>query len=799
MIAWILLAVAVAAGAGVAAYLSHRLGFAEARAAELAGDLDLLNRRLAALPLALARWRPEGGLVPLTDGAGHPVGALASAETAGQMAAHAAETADGPVHLTAPDGGRTLQLAAVADPVAPGSTLLLATNISALVGRLDHANSQIEALTAALQGLQCRFARLEAMLDTADAPTWLRDGEGRLVAVSSGYARRVDASVDDVLAGQVELLSGPVHDAATALAAAARRAGGPVRESHHTVIGGERRSLMVTETAETDPRLVAAGVATRGVAVDVTATDDARADLERHRAATTEMLETLRSAIAVYGPDQHLTFYNQAYAALWQLDEAWLETRPTLVDVLEVLRERRRLPEYTDFRAFRDEQTRLFQSLIDPVEDLMHLPDGTTLRSVVAPHPLGGLMFVQEDVTSELTLERNYNTLIAVQRESLDNLAEGLAVFGGDGRLQLSNPAYARLWRLDADLLAGRPHVREVLDAAHGLYSHDGTWQEMREGLVGHALDRETTRMRLNRADGTVIDYRTVPLSDGSVLNSYQDVTDSVTIEQALRASNRALETADRLKSEFIANVSYQLRTPLNAILGFAEILTNQYFGSLNERQLGYAASIADASRQLLSLINDILDIATIEAGYMELAVGEVDVPHLLQGVYDLARDWAGAQQLTLEMDCPGDFGSIEGDERRLKQAIYNLVSNAVKFTPEGGRIRLSAVRHDDGVVLAVSDTGVGISAADHERVFGRFERAKAAGRRGGAGLGLSLVKSIIELHGGSVALESVPGRGTTVSCVLPLRVPVSDAAVPAAPVPQASSPALRAVGEASG
>ncbi|MCB1967081.1 MAG: PAS-domain containing protein, partial [Candidatus Accumulibacter sp.] len=459
-----------------------------------------------------------------------------------------------------------------------------------------------------------------------------------------------------------------------------------------------------------------------------------------------------------------------------------------------------KLPARANYAEWRAEELSYYLDIDGVKEDTWSLPDGLTLSVTRQRHPMGGLLLLFKDITGELELQTKFNAIMKTQASTLDNLHEAVAVFGGDGRLQLSNPAYARLWRLDTDLLAGRPHVRDVLDAAHDLYRHDGTWQEMREALVGHALDRETTRMRLNRADGTVIDYRTVPLSDGSVLNSYQDVTDSVTIEQALRASNRALETADRLKSEFIANVSYQLRTPLNAILGFAEILANQYFGSLNDRQLGYAGSIADASRQLLSLINDILDIATIEAGYLELAVGEVDVSHLLQGVYDLAREWAGNQQLTLELDCPADFGTIEGDERRLKQALYNLVSNAVKFTPEGGRICLSAAHHGDGVALAVSDTGVGISAADHDRVFGRFERAKAAGRRSGAGLGLSLVKSIIELHGGSVALESVPGRGTTVSCHLPMRVPVGEAAVPAVarPVPaQASSPALRAAGEA--
>ncbi len=421
----------------------------------------------------------------------------------------------------------------------------------------------------------------------------------------------------------------------------------------------------------------------------------------------------MRSAIAIFGPDKRLKFHNQAYVQLWGFDETWLETQPSLGEMLEHLREHRRLPETANFPAFKKSQLALFTSLIEPREDLLHLPDGTALRSVVTPHPFGGLLFVLEDVTTALMLERNYNTLMEVQRESLDNLAEGIAVYGSDGRLKLFNPAFTKIWALDPAELDGQPHIGEVLDRTERFYQYDGDWAIKREEMIAWALDRQETKGRLQRADGSILEYNTMPLPDGAVLNSFLDVTDSAKVEQALRASNQALETADRLKSEFIANVSYQLRTPLNAIMGFAEILDKQYFGPLNPRQIEYTGSIVDASRRLLALINDILDVATIEAGYMALELKRVEVEHLLRSVYDLTRDWAAKQSLTIAIECRPSVGMIEADERRLKQVLYNLVSNAVKFTPPGGSIALAAQRNgEDRVELIVRDTGIGIPQA---------------------------------------------------------------------------------------
>jgi signal transduction histidine kinase len=237
-------------------------------------------------------------------------------------------------------------------------------------------------------------------------------------------------------------------------------------------------------------------------------------------------------------------------------------------------------------------------------------------------------------------------------------------------------------------------------------------------------------------------------------------------VERALRERNEALETAGRLKSEFIASVSYQLRTPLNAVIGFAEILTNQYFGDLNPRQLDYSRSILASSHQLMSLINDILDLATIEAGYMVLETGRVEVFEMLQAVLTLTRERARSRGLQLELHCPSDIGAIAADERRVKQALFNLVSNSIKFTPPGGAISIEADRREGELLLIVADTGIGIPQSEHGRVLEKFERGP---RQSGAGLGLSLVKSLIEMHGGTVTIESAVGRGTRIICRLPV------------------------------
>ncbi|MFM9842251.1 MAG: ATP-binding protein [Dongiaceae bacterium] len=619
--------------------------------------------------------------------------------------------------------------------------------------------TEVSQVAAAATVIANEKDRLQAALDVMPMPVWLRRNDLSIEYCNKAYAQGVEAMRPQVVEKGIELMGGT---GSRDMARKALEENKPQSDDKHVVLRGDRRLMTVTEMP-----LIGGGVV--GYAADKTALDEAQGELKRHVRAHADVLESLSTAVAIFNADGKLRFYNSEYSKQFGLEEEFLTSEPTLNEVLEALRERRRIPEYADFPKYKRELMRELFALLHPMEELLHLPDGSTLRMVAAPHPLGGVTISYEDVTDTLRLERSYNTLIQVQRETLDHLYEGIAVFGSDGRLKLSNPAFARIWGLEPQLLENEPHVALIVDAIRRFFAQGPFWGRLRNRIIGRVADRDARSGRIERTDGSVLIFSSLPLADGGCLYTYLDVTDSTRVERALRERNAALEAADRLKSEFIANVSYELRTPLNAIIGFAEMLDQRYFGELNERQSEYSRNILEASNRLLTLINDILDVATIDAGYLQLECGPVNVQELLSGVGMLAGERARSRDINFSIQANGDLGTIVADERRLKQALYSVISNGLKFTPPSGSIVLGATRNDGHVEFRVTDTGIGIDPEYHAAVFEKFARVSSQGRSFGMGLGLALVKKLIELHGGRVELDSEPGQGTTITCFVPV------------------------------
>ena len=747
----------------------------KARAEKLLAELDRERALVETSPEAIICWDTGSGEQKLSAAAlrilGCAVSDPVSADTVAALAAEddrsglrdavAALIADGAefdMRFDAPAEKR-FELSGRAIQQDAGKPL-------AILWIRDDTPAAIE--TAEAQRIGDGFRKL---LDSFPFPVWRRGRWLDFEYVNPAYRKAVEAPEDADPDAVAELAAGALPDRGRAIAARAAETRDRQTETHYIVAAGDRRLMELTEAP------IGADGAIGGFAIDRTEIVEVREELARHIASHEDVLHNLGTAIAIFGADRRLEFYNTAYTKLWDLEEAFLDTRPSLGEILEQGREARKIPEHANFPEFKAGRNALFTSLIDPIEELVHLPDDKTVRSVVAPHPFGGLLMTWEDVTASLAMERSYNTLIAVQKETLDNLYEAVAVIGGDGRLQLSNPAFGRIWQLTEDELATAPHISEIVEHMRD-FLDQGNWAEQKSDLINLLSDRGGQSGRLERADGSVIDFATVPLPDGAMLLSYVDVSDSHRVEHFLRERNEALETADRLKSEFIANVSYELRTPLNTIIGFSEILTGEYFGDLNDRQSEYSKGILESSQRLLSLINDILDLATIESGQMSLELETVDVYGMMRSVLGLTQERVLRKSLTLDFDCPEDIGMITADERRLKQALFNILSNSVKFTPDNGEITGSARRVEDHIVITFTDTGIGIPAEDHDRIFGRFERGhNAEARRSGAGLGLSLVQSFISLHGGDVGLESEPGVGTKVVCRLPARRQEEEAA----------------------
>ncbi len=622
--------------------------------------------------------------------------------------------------------------------------------------------TQTRRVKIASEQLQKESRELSALLNLMPFPAWRRNDALEVQYCNLAYHTLLEDVPDNVLEEHgLELTSN-----ARFLAEEAASQREAVFERRHLVIDGQRRLYRVCEMPDSDSG------GTIGFAPDITEQEYSEEELRRHIQAQADMLEASNMATAIFGADKSLKFYNSAFVSLWKLDEQWLDGEPSYGELLELLREKRRITEVVNFPLFKKQRLQLFTDLMEPQEEIAHLPDGRILRIVIIPHALGGLVFSYEDVTDRMALETSYNTLIAVQRETLDNLHEGVAVFGEDGRLKLSNPTYQKLWGLRSDFLASEPHVSEILDETRNYY-HYRDWDEFKQRMIGQLHVRKMNYQRTFRSDGSVIDWSTVPLPDGATLITYFDVTDSTLVERSLIEKNEALREADKLKTEFLLSVSYELRSPLTSITGFSEMLKDNLCGKLTKQQHEYVGSIYGAATQLEQLINNILDLASIEAGYMRLDISECDIYELVEDTFSLLTERAKDAGITLKLECKKRLGSFQADEARIKQVVFNLLNNAVKFTESGGKVKLGAeIDENDTVVIWVKDTGRGIPEEDLSSVFERFRAGTVRTHRSGAGLGLAMVKNFVELHGGRVELESEVGKGTTVTCYLPRQHP---------------------------
>jgi signal transduction histidine kinase len=502
---------------------------------------------------------------------------------------------------------------------------------------------------------------------------------------------------------------------------------------------------------------------------------DAQATVaERSRTETKPSLDArfrsfdrLATAFAVFDGSQRLTHFNQAYVELWQLDPKWLATHPRDGEILDRLRQARRLPEKADYREWKKSWLSAYGTNAQ-IEDQWHLPDGRTLHVIADSEGEAGTTFLYENVTERIGLESRYNALIQVQRETIETLREGVAVFAPNGRLRLYNESFAAIWRLNPLQLDGEPHIEEIISWCRELYDAPEEWERTKAAVTALVAER-AYESEFDRPDGSVLACAALPLPDGGTLLTYVDVSDAKRAERALIERTEALEAADRLKTAFISHVSYELRTPLTNIIGFSELLASPIAGPLTDRQRDYLNDICLSGRTLLSIIDDILDLATIDAGTLDLKLSPVKVRDVIgqavQGVEERLRLNNVKLQISIE---PG-IDSFVADGRRVTQILYNLLSNAIGFSELGGRIALNCGREDSMLAFTLEDQGVGIPEDYQQVVFNRFESRSHGSRHRGAGLGLSIVKSLAELHGGTVSLDSAPGHGTRVTVLLPL------------------------------
>jgi signal transduction histidine kinase len=643
-------------------------------------------------------------------------------------------------------------------PPFPSSTIIVwFTDVTEAEEHSSAVQSELGRVTSALDALS-------GLIEAAPFPVWHRGPDLRLAMVNSAYVAAVEASdAMSVIKSGVELVDESEGRSPLSQAAAVRESSEAVTRTVPATIAGERRMMRVVEVP-----LGQTGVA--GYAIDVEDLDQARTALAQFVRAQRDMLDRLSAGVAQFGRDRSLIFYNQPFARLFSLKGDFLGDRPEFNRLLDSMRENGNLPEVRDYPDWKLEKGRWFTSGLAADEEDWLLPGGKHLRVVAQPLPDGGLLLIFEDRTEQIRLASARDTLLRVRTATFDNLFEAVGVFASDGRLHLWNNRFRETWDFEEEQLSAHPRIDALTPHIAKKLKNPNHASLVRELVRSATVERKQRSGRVALTDGRDFEFAAVPLPDGNALFTMLDITDSRMIEAALRERNEALEEADRLKTAFVSNMSYELRTPLTSIAGFAEMLEGGYAGELQPMAIDYVRAILESVARLSLLIDNVLDLTQSDTGSLLLAEEKVDLRALCIAAADDMRETASAKGIELDIQVNSSVGAITGDRSRLRQSLDNILKNALTYTPPSGRVLLYGVGDTEAADITVSDNGAGIAPADQARVFDRFYRNMLAGegREEALGLGLPLAKQFVEAHGGTIALQSELGEGTTVTIRLP-------------------------------
>ena len=660
--------------------------------------------------------------------------------------------------VTLPGSSRSLAMrGSLADPqVSPGG--------AALIWVFDFTESEHELARMRNETARAKsdFAALVGLIEAAPTPMWFRNPDMQLQLVNKAYVAAVGAATAQrVIDEQIELVE-PIDGAsASAIAQQALQSGEPVeRIVSVTSVDGNRRRFRVS-----DLPLGKEGVA--GYAVDIQEQEDQAREHRAYREAQRSMLDRLSVGVALFDGQRRLTFANQPFRRLLGIRPGAGAIGAAFERILSDARDEGRITEVRDFPTWRKEHIAWFEAGGTQEED-WPLSDGTHLAVVGQPMPDGGLALIVEDRTEQLSIAANRDTLLRTRTAMLDSLFEALAVFAPDGTLQLWNHTFPETWGIEPGTLDKHPSVDTLLAEIQPNLARPKQAKGVGEVIRSATLDRKERAGRLQLADGRTIEFAGIPLPDGNGLLTTLDVTANEQAEMALRDRAEALEAADKVKTRFLANMSYEFRTPLTSIGGFAELLEAEVAGPLTDGAKEYVAAILESVARLTDQVENVLDLSQSEAGLLPIAPRDLSLLAFVTGVARAREDAIEAKNLSLDLRGNQSL-TLSADPRQLGRAIGQLLDNAIEACDEKGRILVDLSKHDQGVRIVISDDGRGMDDSELARALDGMRAeigSEGASRR--QGLGLPLAKQLIEAHGGRFEIQSRKGVGTSVNLWLP-------------------------------
>ncbi len=634
--------------------------------------------------------------------------------------------------------------------------VLYATKAEKFERLYDYTNKEARLLARLKNTYEKELKTFANLMDEITFPIWQRDKDLNIIYCNTRFCEITGEIRENIIEkSNIELF----RDSQEVSSRAMKTGQVQVMEQNIVIAGSNTLNQVVEIPISDKSSAFSAKNGTIGFALNLVELQNTRERLKFNLELQKRLLESLNSAVAIYGVNQKLEYYNRAFVELWKLDEDWLKTYPSYGEILEALREKRKLPEQADFASFKRDNINMFSNLISKKEDYYYLSDGKVLKIIIIPYQNRGLLFYYEDMTGQLSLERSYNTLVSVQKYTLDNLNEAVVVFSENGRIELFNPNFLSLWGFTESFVRSEPHVSRVLDEMMGQCSVESS-AEFKENFITALQSRYTSERKILRNDGKILVERFSPLPDGASLVTYFDITDKENVERSLRAEKMAYEEADRIKTNFLGNVSYELRSPLTSIMGFAEMMLQMYASKLDPKSKEYIQAIHESSITLKHLIDNIIDVSSLDAGYVSLDIKKTGVMEIIGPVITSLKPDSDEKKITVKLKLDENTGQIKADRLRMQQALTSILSFSVSMGKKNSEIGIVINKVEKRLYMVIEYEGTPVTEKDIPLIFDQFYKINSDDV-GSNGLGLYLAKRIIELHAGFVMVESEARHGT--------------------------------------
>ena len=489
------------------------------------------------------------------------------------------------------------------------------------------------------------------------------------------------------------------------------------------------------------------------------------------QALIASVLDLLSEGFVLFDDQRRFVFCNETYKQFYPKISDLLVPGTRFEDIIRASVERGQVTSYGGTGSDPVAERIAQYNSADMVSE-QQLSDGRWLRISERRLKNGWMLGTRTDITEAKARERAREVSEQRLADAIDSLQEGFALFGPDDRLVICNDKYKSYFPLIREIVEpGVPFdelIRRAAEQGQNIETMNDPESWVQARLTAHAQASGTFEHQFS--DGRYVWVTERKTRDGSTLSTYVDITELKLREHELEYARKAAETASRAKSDFLANMSHEFRTPLNAIIGFTEVMCHQMLGPIeNEQYRSYLDNIFDSSAHLLRMVNDLLDFEKIEANEIALNEEIVDITEVVASCKNMLSHRAQTSGVSLYSEMPERGPMLKVDALAMKKALINVITNAVKFTPSSGAVAITCQIVESGdVVIRVIDTGIGISEDDLDRIMIPFVQVGAKSIVEGTGLGLSITKSLVELHGGTLAIASEQGRGTTVSITIP-------------------------------